>query len=120
MTQEEIKDYNERCAEFLGGTKEIDGWNFCMSDFGINVIGGYGFFDAHDLKFHSDWNWIMGIVEAIEKLNYSFSIFETDCLIQKNHKIVVVTNALKLKTKKEAVTKGIYKFLIQYNETRTN
>lgn len=64
MTEIEILEYNKKCAAFLGWdyNKFMDRWNeedFQHEYFNTNSI---------DLKFHSDWNLIMEVVEAIEKL----------------------------------------------------
>ena len=63
MTQEEIFDYNKRCAEFLG--KEYND---------NRIVTPYSHFSGQnptgkvweECKFHSDWNWIMEVVEAID------------------------------------------------------
>ena len=79
MTQEEISEYNKMCAEFLGIVEgyfksEIDcpileyqwmvvsancTYEMQKEDFPLLNVYDY-------LKFHSDWNWIMEIVDAIE------------------------------------------------------
>lgn len=80
MTQEEIKDYNRRCAEFLGYEliapemrKRPEQWkdnsywehkdkaNVHTSK---KVLGRDGY-----LSFHSDWNWIKSVLEKISSLN---------------------------------------------------
>jgi hypothetical protein len=71
MTQEEIIEFNKRCAKFLG----------------INSIESQGILYTHIpnvhnqqtklkegvnyklLKFHSDWNWIKSVLEKISSLN---------------------------------------------------
>jgi hypothetical protein len=60
MTQEEILDYNKLCAEFLGWeyAKDRDIWN-------PNMHHDYSFTYSINLKFHSDWNWIMEICISI-------------------------------------------------------
>jgi hypothetical protein len=47
---------NKLIAEFMGFT--IIGHNACVKD-------NYLFYDA-ELKFHSDYNWLMQVVEKIE------------------------------------------------------
>jgi len=61
MTQEEIQEYNKRCAEFI--ELELTGPGFSAGYFYKN-----NFYQFHELKFHSDWNWIMEVVEKIERL----------------------------------------------------
>ena len=77
------------------------------------------------MRFHSDWNWIMEVVEAIEKLGY---YTKNECIRNVNY-----FNIYELKnneetfygsgnnSKKEAVVQAIYQFLKWYNnETKTN
>lgn len=69
MTEIEILEYNKRCSDFLGAY-------FCNDDL-ENFPNGYWKINndkmdlplhLKDMQFHSDWNLIMGVVEAIEKL----------------------------------------------------
>lgn len=74
MTEQEILEYNKRCAEFLGYENEETIINTSLySDFnkprrGLVFTIGVKKYSTEKLKFHSDWNWIMEVVEAIEKL----------------------------------------------------
>jgi hypothetical protein len=70
MTPQEIKDYNERCAKFLGykNTTPTD------KDFNIYEKEGSPLIEVMSMKFHTDWNWIMEVVEAIEKMGANFKI----------------------------------------------
>ena len=65
MTQEEILEYNKRCAEFLG--KEYND-NKIVTPYthfsGQNPTGKIW----EECKFHSDWNWIMEVYDKICKL----------------------------------------------------
>lgn len=53
-------------------------------------------------NYDSDWNWLMEAVEFIENLNYNVNIFHQDSLIEKDNKFIVVTHAIKNKTKKRS------------------
>jgi PAS domain-containing protein len=57
ITKDEIKDYNKRCAEFLGWelfeAKSANHWE-------------------STLQFHTSWNFIMKVVDAIESTYDSF------------------------------------------------
>ena len=80
MTQKEINDYNRRCAEFLGMydySKDNDyfekGKYYCYPKKEKNPDSGYytiiqNTSNGYVGVFNSDWNWIMEVVEAIEKL----------------------------------------------------
>ena len=60
MTKQEIENYNRLCAEFLGWKKH-EKFN---PPYFTSENGGWW---EKELKFHSDWNWIMIVVEAIER-----------------------------------------------------
>lgn len=65
----ETQENNKLIAEFMG---YID--NGCSEEgFLINPVTNYDE-EICELKFHSDWNWIMSVVEKIETLNYDFKI----------------------------------------------
>lgn len=68
MTQEE-KKFNEKCAKFLGWeyNTETCRWN-------ENMTHDYSFIYDEDLKFHSDWNWIMEVLNGISKLDFSWNV----------------------------------------------
>lgn len=80
MTQKEIKEYNKRCAEFLneqyegsfiahGGTKK-------MPDYFLELVHskmkGKSWYIYP--KFHSDWNWIMKVLDKIAKIDYGWKV----------------------------------------------
>ena len=127
MTQEEILDYNKRCAEFLGIStgyfkSEIDcptpeykwmctyancTYEMQKEDFPLLSVWDY-------LKFHSDWNWIMEVVEAIEKL----ADWTLECLNypdgSRNYQMMIPLSETNIinNDKKEAVVQAINQFLI--------
>lgn len=123
MTQEEIL-YNKRCAKFLGwhnaGMKDLELWKSSENFVGVQTS---------ELKFHSDWNWIMEIVDAIEKLEHKSVYFSKTKLgeytIEIAHETPTYFNKsrendktffVRGNDKKEAVVQAINKFLIWYNE----
>lgn len=83
MDKQEILDYNKRCAELLGWENDTSLLN---------------------LRFHSDWNWIMEVVDAIEKVAW---VNIKGCAVD----ISTIVN-LNAPTKKEAVVQAINQFLI--------
>jgi len=59
MKGKEIIEGNELMAKFMG--------NKFIDDRGVRSwrIGGRGWWDM--LHYHDDWNWLMGVVDVIEK-----------------------------------------------------
>ena len=132
MTQQEILEYNKRCAEFLGkdkkGTQDVT-WTF------PDYLNGQLWVDEHffnntdeycgrrqtkvsELKFHSDWNWIMEVVEAIDKTQHTqLDILGKHCRI--SSKGIDFQSSSK-EDKKKAVVQAINQFLIWYNENSKN
>jgi len=126
MTQEEILDYNDRCAIFLGGqfirneklTYEPRGrWHIKQFP---NAQQDY------DLKFDSDWNWIMEIknkiisLKEVDEFNVSYDSVAKGTYVNilsahKNTFENIYTNVCE--TEKEAVVKANNQFLIWYNKT---
>ena len=119
MSQEEILEYNKKCAAFLGWdyNKFMDRWN--EEDFQHE----YSNTNSIDLKFHSDWNWIMEVVEAIEKIDDNFYFVKINtggCFIHplndtRDYKGICYQAG---KTKKEAVVQAINQFLIWYEQNK--
>lgn len=127
MNEKEILEYNKRCAMFLGYkilSKPYKG--------AVTVQEGcYNPMFLHDRiegeswyvypEFHSDWNWIMEMVEAIEKLGETDKTYGTLVDITTTYvKIDKVLIDLKLIpiTKKEAVVDAINQFLIWYEQNK--
>lgn len=52
------EEYNKMCANLLGWTLKYGWYNPDMSHV-------HSFMAEEDLKFHSNWNWIMEVVEKI-------------------------------------------------------
>lgn len=132
-------EYNKMCAEFLGKDKKGDDvtWTFPEYLNGKLWVDEH-FFDGTDeycgrrqtsiseLKFDSDWNWIMEVVEKINdrENGISVSIHPNSCLITNygtrgkwnlntSANLVRVIDA---KNRKEAVIQAIWEFLMWFNE----
>jgi hypothetical protein len=117
MTQEEILEYNKKCAEFLEMEFEIHSNTWRYKDW-----------ITTQLLFHSDWNWIMEVVEAIEELENDdfymewFWLNGTNLALYQRHKQngsnlwQYLARFSDVKTKKEAVVQAINQFLIWRNE----
>lgn len=113
MTKQEIIDYNKRCTKFLGfkykNSKKVWG-KYPLDNNSFLSLKGWLFMDK--LQFHSDWNWIMEVVEAIKKKT---SFKTVDECSEKEWYVTTGVTKLVITTKKEAVVQAINQFLIWYN-----
>lgn len=114
---ETITENNKLIAEFLQPNTKHD--NFYFPQFKEpyiyqEVLNGYNeVFRVQDLKFHSDWNWLMEVVEKIESLGYSFTIIGNLCIISRpSFKSIRSEDETKFK----AVYQAILDFIKWYNE----
>jgi hypothetical protein len=128
MTQQETLDYNKRCAEFLGSELKNDGqfdyWTYDHLGFDSIKISGSAWVSGN-FKFHSDWNWIMEVVEAIEDIifdednSFNVTIGSTNyCVIQDSNGEVFETIQDYGDSKKETVVQAINQFLIWYEQNK--
>lgn len=100
-SREEILEYNKRCAKFLKWeyNKFMDRWN-------ENFLHDFAFVYTEELKFYSDWNWIMEVVEAVEKSNHGVETVRNYCHITDTE--IYSTQ----KDKKLATIEALHNFLI--------
>lgn len=115
MTNEEILQYNKMCAEFLGKKTHKNKIVLDYKDFsGVNPNGEVW----TEMKYESDWNCIMKVVEAIEGSGYQVDIQNNHCFIQKSESFG--GSRVYAENKKEAVVQAINQFLIWYNNEKTS
>lgn len=117
MNKEEILEYNKRCAEFLGW-KNINDESFPEY---IDKLGN--FYPLKKLVFDSDWNWIMEVVEAIQKIviknDDEFCIEFYEGLPNQPETFVSVGEIeVRKVNSKEAVVETINRFLILYEQNK--
>ncbi len=122
MTQEEILDYNKRCAEFLGYSNPVTDKDFYFvekEEHNKNSIIPKLLELNFEKRFHSDWNWIVEVVDAIEGKGFDVCINSCVCRVAdvgenrfEDIETFVHNN------KKEAVVEAINKFLNYYNEIK--
>jgi hypothetical protein len=62
MKEFNLEEYNKMCAEFLE-------WEFQHGYYNPDHLHEYSFKTTEELKFHSDWNLIMEVVEKIKSIN---------------------------------------------------
>lgn len=68
---EKIQEMNEVIARFMGASIDSDGnVKFILPADGIGLAG----VGRHALQYHSDWKWLMPVIEKISK--YKFPDFE--------------------------------------------
>jgi hypothetical protein len=67
--------------------------NILLAEFMQPSFNGFGTYDFDGqlltkeyLKFHSDWNWLMQVVEKIESLNVVVEVRENVCYIEETSK----------------------------------
>lgn len=105
------EEYNKMCAEVLG-------WEFQHGYYNPDHLHEYSFKTDKSLKFHSDWNWIMEVVENIENLYggaVQFEISDESCLVAMPS---VFSEYYVMDTKKDAVVQAIWGFLNWYKENK--
>ena len=73
MTQEQILEGNKLIAEFMGLSQGLPNETRWKKDWFEKEIGIRHSF----LFYHSDWNWLMEVVEKIESFEYSVEIFKS-------------------------------------------
>ncbi len=102
MKEFNLEEYNKMCAEFLGWKKNNHSFIFDESECMLCLSNVF----IEDLKFHSDWNWIMEVVERIESKGYDVFSGQSDMEIESN----------KCATLKESAVQLIWQFLNWYKE----
>lgn len=124
MTQEWIAQFNKKCAEFLG-FKYHEG-----SEYWTTLLWGGNGFTLRQMGFHSDWNWIMEIVDKIESLEDKQFYMEWFWLNKTNVGLYqretnsgstlweYIARFSDAKTKKQAVIQAIDQFIDWYNKQK--
>lgn len=124
MTEEQILDYNKMCSEFLypNAKEEYDSDEISIED-GMFIKGMLIFGHFHMMKFHSDWNWIMKVLNKIASLDLGWKVTskyvniyshsgdprgEFDCKFEMNCPQDVIVDTVKT----------INQFLIWYNNNK--
>lgn len=80
---ENILENNKLIAKFMGGYQYDNHDDFITFDETNNTFSN-DTISLKNLKFHSDWNWLMEVVEKIESLEYDVNIEFATCVILKN------------------------------------
>lgn len=128
ITQEWIDNFNRKCAEFLGIITSSGYWvEFDKIMPSYITISYSKRHHIEQLCFHSDWNWIMEVVEKIENTLITeventepivcIRLVGCDIKFFSNERLPIITNS---KSKKEAVIKAIDQFIDWYNKQKEN
>lgn len=103
-----ITDNNKLIAEFMRAVymSHINKW-FVMNEECID----------EELKYNSDWNWLMEVVEKIENLGFDFAIYTGSSVSIVNTKDFPFEEVISLSgsSKKEAVYNAVVAFIEWYN-----
>jgi hypothetical protein len=133
MTPQEIQERNEQIALMLGAIYSSNGeaWGFGNAkNIGSIMFDGVMYRDViqaerfeKELKFHSDWNWLMEAVEFIQKEliknNDEFCIEFYEGLPGESMTFVSYAEQnVKSKSSKEAVFIAVSDFAKLYNEKK--
>lgn len=123
------KEFNELCAEFMDFIPK----KFKKSDTTIIWCDAKHGLPVGELKFHDDWNWIMIVVDAIEKTYDDFhgyfsvqmvgntcSIVGTKLRTSKENYHPAYYDSLTMDTKLESTVHVIYEFLLWKNMNYDN
>ena len=117
---------NKIIAEFMGvndkvlSTGNIYSWSdapfyYTTEDTKAKVINNI----AKYSKYHSDWNWLIEVVEKIESLKFSVLIGKNTCVIEQTFgKISLNLGVMRGKDKIEAVYSACVEFIKWYNENK--
>ena len=123
MTNEEILEYNKRCAEFLGFKYKNSKKFWVKYPYDDNsFLSQRGYMRIDNLQFHSDWNWIMKIVESILKEYRTDFYLDFDMPINDTFTVSIGSDGKYNSigesniSSKEAVIQAINQFLIWYYE----
>jgi hypothetical protein len=109
---------NKLIADFMGWTLDNEGLNSYRKNNGST----FEYLLLSNFKFHSDWNWIMEVVDKIESIGdeenngeYFFEIYKFGVTIFSNGVYVNEIVNTAGKTKIEATYKAVLEFINYYN-----
>ena len=111
----QILENNKLFAEFLGLVKNTATNKYWTK----KSKEGFGCGECLEIKFHSDWNYLIQVVEKIESLGFKSRIQKKDtfneCLFyNKNNNIGYISECTKI----ESVYKACLEFIKWYNEQK--
>lgn len=115
MTTEED---NKLIADFMG-LRHVDDDKYMknLREMRVNGIFFEQGYMTSELRYYSDWNWLMTVVDKIESLNFSVEMNRQEegdyqCLIVKKEIIVQTFSSNKM----ESVYQAVVKFIKWYEQ----
>lgn len=106
------QEFNKLCANFLGGIYDSD-----VTKYWFHLpVKWEGVFapTTNDLKFHSDWNWIMEVVKKIILLRNQINHKEVDAKVYR-FQHMFLDEIIDI----DFLVKEIWEFLNWYNEQKS-
>lgn len=86
--------------------------------YGFFINNKYKLLRKENFRYHSSWDWLMPVVEALENIGYSFNICYDFCDVgSSDGKILTTING---SSKIEAVYKAVCIFIEEYNRPYGN
>ena len=118
MKQFDIKEYNKMCAEFLGYvnlTPDDPDFDFYEHPTEPVKLGEHirKTLEPMSMLFHTDWNWIMEVVEKINS-TYVFNDLPDTTLLDIREEMRAYLGL----SNKEAVVNSIWEFLNWYKTNK--
>lgn len=112
MTQQEIQERNKEITSMMGFKykNQAKYWGKYPLD-NNSFLSNLGYVVMDDLKFHSDWNWLMEAVEFIEKTSAWVTI-------RGRLTTISLDTNVSAPTKKEAVFIAVSDFAKMYNNNK--
>jgi len=126
LTEKQIEEYNESIGKFMnmktGLTYQLFGENLNLTILDRTRTCCY----PHELRFHKDWNWLMEVIEKIEKLPITdnggvcVSIEHNYCRIYLDDwgQFTDIAIGISKNSKIEATFKAVVNFIEWYNQQK--
>lgn len=121
MKEFNLEEYNKICAKFLE-------WEFQHGYYNPDHLHEYSFKTTEDLKFDSDWNWIMEVkskictLDIVDEFNTSYDSVEKgfSCTVLPTFKNTFNSfRTVVFDDEKQAVIQAIWEFLNWYKENKS-
>ena len=109
MTQEQILENNKLIAEFMGVKIGVDSYSW--------RIGCIETLKETHLNYHSEWGWLMPVLEKLENLGYEININGNECyVLQPNIKGKLVTHCKNWTNKLETIYNSVVSTINWHNQ----